>query len=140
MDTTEGKILLEIVTPYKKVLSKYVDEIRMPGAMGELGILYDHAPLLTSLHTGELAYKIGDVEESLYVSWGFAEILGDRVIVLAETAEIAHEIDITRARREKEMAEMRLKGYIDTDQEYLDTNTALKKATTRISIGSKQIK
>jgi len=137
----EGKILLEIVTPYKKVLSEYVDEVRMPGAEGELGILYDHAPLLTSLQAGELGYKIGNKpEEILCVSWGFAEVLGDKVTVLVETAEIAHEIDIQRAKLAKEKAEAKLKGDLATEQEYLDTNQALKKATARISIGSKIIK
>jgi F-type H+-transporting ATPase subunit epsilon len=137
----EGKIFLEVVTPYEKVISEYVDEVRIPGSEGELGILPDHAPLLTSLHAGELAYRNANKPECcLCVSWGFAEILGDRVTVLVETAEIAHEIDIQRARMAKEKAEAKLKGDLATDQEYLDTNQALKKATARISVGSKLIK
>ncbi|MFC1855162.1 F0F1 ATP synthase subunit epsilon [Thermodesulfobacteriota bacterium] len=136
----EGKILLEIVTPYKKVLSEYVDEVRMPGSEGELGILYDHAPLLTSLITGEVVYTIGKKEEALAVSWGFAEVLGDRVTILVETAEIAHEIDIARARADMDKAEAKLKGNLATEQEYLDANMSLKKATARISVGSKLIK
>jgi len=138
--SNEEKILLEIVTPYKKVLSIYVDEVRMPGTEGELGILYDHAPLLTSLHTGEVGYKIGNKEEILCVSWGFAEVLGDRVTILVETAEIAHEIDIARAKRDQEQAEAKLKGDLATEQEYFDANQSLKKATARISIGSKIIR
>jgi len=137
----EGKILLEIVTPYAKVLSEQVDEVRLPGAQGELGILFDHAPLLTSLHAGELGYSVkGKPEEILCVSWGFAEVLGDRVTVLVETAEIAHEIDLARAKKAAEQAEAKLKGDLGTDQEYLDTNMALKKATARINVSSKLIK
>ena len=142
MDNKESnKILLEIVTPYRKVLSTHVDEVRMPGTMGELGILYDHTPLLTSLMEGEVGYRIGNKpEEILCVSWGFAEVLGDRVTILVETAEIAHEIDLARAKLAQERAEAKLKGDLRTEQEYLDATMSLRKATARINVGSKLIK
>jgi F-type H+-transporting ATPase subunit epsilon len=136
----KGKILLQIVTPYEKVVNEYVDEVRVPGVEGELGILYGHAPLLTSLHTGEVGYKIEGKEEILCVSWGFAEVLYDKVTLLVETAEVAHKIDLERAVKAKEKAEAILRGDITTEQEYIDANMTLKKAVSRISIGSKIIK
>ena len=136
----EGKILLQIVTPYKVVVDEYVDEVRMPGVLGELGVLYDHAPLLTSLNAGEVAYKTGKKEELLCVSWGFAEVLNNKVTILVETAEIAHEIDIARAMKAKEMAEAKLKGDLTSEQEYIDAHTSLKKAVARINVGSKVAK
>ena len=134
------KILLQIVTPYEMVVNEYVDYVRMPATEGEIGVLYSHAPLLTSLHTGEVGYKIGGKEEILCVSWGFAEVLYDKVTLLVETAEVAQKIDLERAIKAKERAEAILRGDLTTEQEYIDANMTLKKAVTRIGIGSKIIK
>lgn len=136
----EDKILLKIVTPYSKVVEEYVDEVRMPGVMGELGILFGHAPLLTSLHAGEVMYRAGKKEEFLCVSWGFAEVLGDKVTIIVETAEIAHEIDIARAKKKIEMAEAKLMGDLASEQEYIEIHKSIKKSVARINVGSKLIK
>ncbi len=138
--STEEKILLQIVTPYKMVVDEYVDEVRIPGSEGQLGVLYGHTPLLTSLQVGEVLYKSGAKEDLLCVSGGFAEVLNNKVTLLVETAEIAHEIDIARASTAKERAEAKLKGDLASEQEYVDTHTSLKKAVTRITVGSKLIK
>ena len=92
-----SKILLEIVTPDKLLLSKEVDEVICPGADGDFGVLPGHCQFLSALRVGELQYRIG--EESHYVSvmWGFVEVTPTRVTVLAEVAEKAEDIDIERA-------------------------------------------
>src|SRR6266498_3460049 len=92
------KLKLELVTPYKKVLSEEVDEITATGALGEFGVLPGHAPYLTSLRIGELAYKKDGALHHLALNWGYFEVEDDKVTVLVETAERADEIDLERAR------------------------------------------
>ena len=91
------KLKIELVTPYKKVLSEEVDEITASGALGEFGILPGHAPFLTSLKIGELSYKKDNSTFHLAVNWGYFEVTDDKVTVLVETAERADEIDLERA-------------------------------------------
>src|SRR5437867_5491599 len=102
------KIHLEIVTPEKQLYSGDVDEVTVPSNVGYLGILPGHAPLLGELGIGEISYKTGERGEFLFCSWGFVEVLPDRVIILAQTAEKASEIDINRAEQAKVRAEKRL--------------------------------
>ena len=99
------KIDLEVVTPERLVLSETVDEVILPGGDGYLGVLPGHAPLLTSLMAGEVSYRVGDRTRYLAVSGGFAEVLRNKVTVLAETCERAEEIDLDRAKRARERAE-----------------------------------
>ena len=87
------KIRLEIVTPERLLLSEEVDDVTLPGSEGYLGILPGHLPLLTMLGVGVLSYRQGGQKYHFAVSGGFAEVLGDRVIVLAETAGALEEID-----------------------------------------------
>ena len=98
------KIELQVVTPEQHILSEDVDSLEMPGKDGYLGILPGHAPLLTELGVGILTYHKGGETRSLTVMYGYAEVLPDRVIVLAETAERAEEIDVARARAALERA------------------------------------
>jgi len=102
-------IKLEIVTAERQVYSGDVDFVSAPGVMGTLGILPKHAPLLTALEAGELRFKKGDEEESFAVSGGFMEVRPDKVIVLADTAERAEEIDLERAEAARQRAERLLK-------------------------------
>lgn len=104
---------LEIVTPDRQVVHDSVTAVTIPGKNGYLGILPGHAPLLSELKVGELVYARDDTQHYLAVSWGFAEVLPDRVIVLAQTAERAEEIDLERAERARERAEERLKKVSD---------------------------
>lgn len=105
-----AKINLEIITPEKLALREAVDEVVLPGATGELGVLPDHEPLITQLKTGILTYRQGGAQQKLHVSGGFAEILGDKVSVLSDIAEKPEEIDAERAKAALERAEKRLGG------------------------------
>jgi F-type H+-transporting ATPase subunit epsilon len=131
-------IELIIVTPEKQLLRESVVEVVLPGAEGELGILPGHAPLMTELGIGELTYRgaSGNASGVLAVIRGFAEVLGDRVTVLAETAERAAEIDLARAEAAKARAEKRLASgdpNIDMDRAFI----ALQSALIRIQIARK---
>src|SRR5512143_2203053 len=101
-------IQLEIVTPEKKVVETAAEEVQIPGKNGYLGILPGHAPLITELSVGEITFRSGGEAQHLAVAWGFAEVLPDKVTVLAETAERPSDIDVERARKAKQRAEQRL--------------------------------
>src|SRR5271166_4320638 len=101
---------LEIVTPSRLLVKDAVEEAQIPGLCGYLGILPGHAPLLTQLAVGVITYKARGATNTLSVCWGFAEVLPDKVTILAEAAERPQEIDIERARKAKERAEQRLKS------------------------------
>jgi F-type H+-transporting ATPase subunit epsilon len=128
-------IQLTIVTPERSLVNEQVDELQIPGASGYLGVLPGHAPLFTELKVGELSYRKGSAWTSLAVAWGFAEVLPDKVRVLAETAERASEIDLERATRAKERAERRLKSGEEID--YDRAKIALERALIRIQVARK---
>ena len=100
---------LEIVTPEKMVVNDVAEEMQIPGKNGYLGILPGHAPLITELAVGEITYRKGGQTYYLSVAWGFAEVLPDKVTILAETAERPEEIDVKRAQESKQKAEEALK-------------------------------
>ena len=100
---------LDIVTAERVVYSAEVDEVIAPGVEGQLGILPHHAPLMTTLQAGELRVKKGGAEDIMAISGGFLEVRPDRVIVLADAAERAEEIDVARAEAAKQRAEERLR-------------------------------
>jgi F-type H+-transporting ATPase subunit epsilon len=99
--TLPTEIRLDIVTPDRLVAHDEVTAVTIPGKNGYLGILPGHAPLLTELAAGKLEYSSGGAKHTLVVNWGFAEVLGDRVIVLVQSAERAEEIDVERAEKAK---------------------------------------
>jgi F-type H+-transporting ATPase subunit epsilon len=103
-----SKLTLEIVTPERSLVTEQVDEVQLPGAEGYFGVLPGHTPLLAALHVGELWYRIGPDKHYLSIAFGFAEIQPDRVTVLAQIAERAQDIDVTRAEAAKRRAEERL--------------------------------
>jgi len=126
---------LEIVTPEKKVVETRAEEVQIPGKNGYLGILPGHAPLITELSVGEIIYREHTTEERLAVAWGFAEVLPDKVTILAETAERPSEIDVERARKAKERAEERLSNgdpNVDVDRA-LDS---LRRAEARLDVAN----
>jgi F-type H+-transporting ATPase subunit epsilon len=129
-------IELIIVTPQRQLLREKVASVQLPGANGELGILPGHAPLITELGNGELSYKASGGGESgvLAVLSGFAEVLPDRVTVLAETAERPEEIDVERAKQALVRAEARLKS-TDPDVDWDRATVALQRALVRIKVG-----
>ena len=128
---------LEIVTPEKRVVDTTAQEVEIPGKNGYLGVLPGHAPLITELSVGEITYRENSTEQRLAVAWGFAEVLPDRVTILAETAERPNEIDVARARKAKERAEQRLtSGDASVDVERaLD---ALNRAEARLDVASRK--
>jgi F-type H+-transporting ATPase subunit epsilon len=128
---------LEIVTPEKKVVDTAAEEVQIPGKNGYLGVLPGHAPLITELAVGEITYRSGTEEQKLAVAWGFAEVLPDRVTILAETAERPNEIDVERARKAKERAE-RLLTSGDTNVDVERALAAEKKAETRLEVAGKK--
>jgi F-type H+-transporting ATPase subunit epsilon len=130
------KIQLDIVTPERGVVSESVDELILPGSEGYLGVRPGHAPLLTTLRIGSIDYRKGKEMRHLAVSWGFVEVLPDRVAILAETAERAEEIDVGRASRARERAEGRLSKR-DPDTDFRRAQVALQKALTRLQVAGK---
>jgi len=131
-------IQLVVVTPERQMLRESVAEVELPGADGYLGILPGHAALMTELGIGELSYREAGSGEStaLAVISGFAEVLGDRVTVLAETAERAAEINLARAERALKRAEERISSgdpNIDLDR----ATIALRRALIRIQVARK---
>jgi len=126
------KIKLDIVTAERQVLSEEVDFVSAPGVDGILGILPRHAQLLTALAEGELRYKKGDVEYNFAIGGGFMEVRPDQVIVLADSAERADEIDEARAEQARERAKQSLKEKPRTDVDYARLEHALRRAEVRL--------
>lgn len=123
----------EIVTPDRLVAQDQAEEMQIPGKQGYLGILPGHAPLITELDVGEISYRLNGVSEHLAVAWGFAEVLPDKVTILAETAERAEEIDLERARQALERAEERLRSG-DPNLDYDRALIALRRAQVRVQV------
>ncbi len=134
-----GKFKLEIVTPRRLVLSEEVDEITAPGEMGEFGVLSGHIPFFSTLGIGEVMYRKGEQKRYVAVSWGFAEVLGNRVTILAELAELDTEIDIERARQKKAQAEEKLKTLSADHKDYLTVKASLDKAMTRMIVAGRRM-
>ena len=126
-------IHLEVVTPDKRVVSEVVDAVVLPGSEGSLGVLPGHTPLLTTLGIGELAYSRGGAKGYVAIAWGFAEVLPDRVSVLAEVAERAEGIDRERAARARDRALKRLRERA-TDTDFERAQVALQKSIIRLQI------
>ena len=125
------KIFLEIVTPERHLFSGQVDEVTVPSNVGYLGILPGHAPLLGELGIGEISYKIGDRREYFFCSGGFFEVLPDRVVILAQTAEKASEIDVDRAEQAKAQA-MKLLLSKDPNTDFVAAQHSLFEAIARL--------
>ena len=132
------KLKLEMVTPYKRVLTEEVDEITAPGFVGELGILPGHTPLLTTLRVGELSYKNGSEQFHVAVNWGYLEVADDTVTVLVDTAEKADEIDLARAKAALGRAEDALKSLSEEDKQFKIMEAALERAMIRIQVAGKK--
>jgi F-type H+-transporting ATPase subunit epsilon len=136
---------LEIVTPEKKVVETAAEAVQIPGKNGYLGVLPGHAPLITELAVGEITYREGSGsssgssanEQRLAVAWGFAEVLPDKVTILAETAERPSEIDVARASKAKDRAEQRLASG-DTTVDVERALDALHRAETRLDVAAKK--
>ena len=129
-------LTLEIVTPDRSVVTERVDEVEVPGAEGYFGVLPGHTPMLVMLKIGELWYRQGGEKSYLSIAFGFAEILPDRVTILAQLAERPEEIDVARAETARRRAEERLaKAAPDVDFER--ARVALLKSLIRIQVSTR---
>ena len=131
------KILLDIVTPEKKVLSENVDIVVAPGEEGEFGVLPGHIPFLCKLRVGELRYRSGASAGHISIMGGYAEVLPDHVTILATAAEESAEIDVVRAKAARERAEKRLAESKDK-MEFIRAQAALQRAIARLKVAEKK--
>ena len=124
---------LEFVTPERAIAHEDVDEVQLPGADGFFGVLPGHAPLLAALKTGEMWYRKGNETTFAFIAGGFAEVVGDRVSILAPVAERAEDIDLARAEAAKRRAEELLAKPM-TDMDFERARIALLRAISRLHI------
>ncbi len=130
-------LTLEIVTPDRSIAHGAVDEVVVPGADGSFGVLPGHTPLLSTLTVGEIEYRRGDERSYVAVSFGFAEVLPDRVTVLAQIAEASEEIDVTRAEAAVKRARERLDRPV-TELDYERARLALLKSLVRLQVAARR--
>lgn len=131
-------IQLEIVTPERLVYQDEVESVNVPGVEGELGILPHHAPLVSTLGYGELRIRKGGAEESFAIVGGFVQVRPDKVVVMAETADLASEIDLERAQEARREAERALEtGYIE-GADLSAARASLQQALMRIRVAERR--
>ena len=129
-------LTLEIVTPEGSVVSEQVDEVQIPGAEGSFGVLPGHTPLLATLQVGEFWYRQGQDTSFVAVSFGFAEVLPDRVTILAQIAESADHIDVARAQTAEKRAKDRL-ARPTQDMDVERARVAMMKSLVRLRVASR---
>ena len=128
------KLSLEVVTPFRTVLNEDVDSVTLPGIEGELGILPEHVPLLTILDTGIMSYVNGSGKtQAIAVHWGYAQVDGNKVRVLAELAETADEIDLPRAKEAEKKAKELLQSGDPPSSEWKDEESRQKIYENKLS-------
>ena len=132
------RLTLELATPTRMVVAAEVDEVVVPGSEGYFGVLPGHAPLLATLGTGELTYRVGRDEYHVALSCGFAEVRNDKIIILADVAETPADIDRARAERARDRAEARLAGRAGQEEvDYTRAMAALARALTRLQVAGR---
>jgi F-type H+-transporting ATPase subunit epsilon len=119
------------------VVKDQAEEAQIPGKNGYIGVLPGHAPLITELDVGEISYRTGGYTHYIAVAWGFAEVLPDKLTILAERAERAEEIDIARAEEARDRAEERLHSN-DPSTDFDRAETALRRAEVRLDVAQKK--
>jgi len=129
---------LEIVTPERQVYSDTVDSVQLPGSEGELGVLPHHAPLVSSLGVGELRFRKDGTEESFAIVGGFLQVRPDRVVVLAETADLASDIDLEKAQEARREAERALESGFHEGADLSAARAQLQQALLRIRVAERR--
>jgi F-type H+-transporting ATPase subunit epsilon len=129
---------LEIVTPEKLAYEGEVDSVVLPGSQGELGVLPHHAPLVSTLGAGELRLRSGGSEESFAIVGGFLQVLPDKVVVMAETADMASEIDLEKAQEARRQAEAALESGFHEGADLSAARAALQQALIRIRVAERR--
>jgi F-type H+-transporting ATPase subunit epsilon len=127
-------LALDIVTPDRQVLSRRVSSVTASGVEGEFCILPQHIPFLTALQVGSLSYRLEGKVHFVFVKGGFADISGERVLILAEAAELPEEIDVNRAMRARERALARLQAAHQEEVDHARAKSALQRAISRLKI------
>ncbi|HKS21390.1 MAG TPA: ATP synthase F1 subunit epsilon [Thermoanaerobaculia bacterium] len=133
-DPLPTKLRLTIVTRERKIVETDVDEVELPASDGEIGILPGHTPLLASLKVGQMKYRTGTTTMRLVITWGFAEVLPDRVIVMAETARLPQEVDLATAEAERAEAERALADLSSQDPEFAVVEARLEESIAMIDL------
>ncbi|PIU52661.1 MAG: F0F1 ATP synthase subunit epsilon [Deltaproteobacteria bacterium CG07_land_8_20_14_0_80_60_11] len=133
----EKELLLEVVTPDRLVLSTGADVVVCPGVEGQFGVLPGHIPFLSALDIGEMYYRKGGQIEYLAVSGGFAEVTGEKVTIVAESAEKGREIDLERARRAQERAEKRLAAAKTENIDWARAEAAMRRSLVRAKVAGR---
>ncbi|MFP3866915.1 MAG: F0F1 ATP synthase subunit epsilon [Desulfobacteraceae bacterium] len=133
----EKSLLLEVVTPDRKVVSEEVDIVVAPGVEGQFGVLVNHIPFLSALEVGEMYYRKGGQTQFLFLSGGFAEVTGQKVTILADSAERGQEIDVERARRARERAERRLAMGRTAEIDWARAEAALRRSIIRMKVATR---
>jgi F-type H+-transporting ATPase subunit epsilon len=128
---------LEVVTPARQVVRETVTEAQIPVRGGYIGVLPGHTPLLAEMGVGELTYRVGNRELSCTAMGGFIEVLADRVILLADAAEQASEIDVKRAETARDRAQKRLANPNDPNVDWKRAQSALERAQVRLQVAAK---
>ena len=135
-----GKVNLEVVTPSGTVAEVEADIVVAPGIEGEFGVLPGHINFLSGIEPGELRYRNGEKIEYMAVTSGFAEVSNDKVSVLVDSAEMAHEIDLERATSAMERAKERLEKKRDSDEiDFARAEAALQRAISRVKVAKKNL-
>jgi F-type H+-transporting ATPase subunit epsilon len=131
-------LLLEIVTPERLAFSETVDSVQLPGVEGELGVLPHHAPLVSTLGLGELRIRRGSQEESFAIAGGFLQVRPDKVVVMAEMADLASDIDLERAQEARKEAERALEVGFHEGADLAAARAALQQALLRIRVAERR--
>ena len=129
---------LEIVTPERLAYSDTVDSVVLPGAEGEMGVLPHHAPLLATLGVGELRIRKGGEEEFFAIAGGFVPVRPAKVVVMAETADMASEIDLEKAQEARRKAEQALEGGFVEGADLAAARASLQAALIRIRVAERR--
>ncbi|MGH9914378.1 MAG: F0F1 ATP synthase subunit epsilon [Pyrinomonadaceae bacterium] len=131
------QIKLDVITPQRRVLSEQVETVVVPGKNGELGILPAHTPLISQLQAGILTYEKGGTMTRLLVSGGFVEVSADQVSVLADIAEFPNEVDVNKAREDRDRVEKMLGTFPDSTAEMDELQSELRLAQARLQLNQK---
>ena len=129
---------LEIVTPERLAFSGSVDSVQLPGSEGELGVLPHHAPLIATLGTGELRIRHGGSDESFAVFGGFVQVLPDKVVVLAESADLASEIDLERAHEARRDVQRAIESGYHEGSDLATARATLQRELIRIRVAERR--
>ena len=133
----DKNLLLEVVTPDRQVVSTDVDIVVLPGVQGQFGVLVNHIPFLSALEIGEMYYRKGGQVEHIFLGGGFAEVTGEKVTVLVDSAERGKEIDLERAKRAKERAEKRLASGRVAELDWARAEASLRRSIARMRVAGR---